>query len=346
MIKKDIKKILSEILKLKEIKNTKDLPLLASLAMAVPILIGLLSNNLKLGITASLAAIIVVYFPLEGSFSERILMLIGCSFGFISVYTIGLIFSFNRIISVIVFGITVGIIHWTVSHFKLKPPKDFFFIMLCSTAISIPHQAISKIAENIGYLTFGTLSTCLIVFLYCLIVGKKSSLNKTMNIPHIPLEIKKNVIESVIFAVFLSIALGAGYYLNLANPYWVAVACIAVMQGSSAQHIFLRSIQRVIGTLIGVIFCWGILLLVNNPWEICILIIIFQFIVEYLVPRNYGIAMIFITPMTIFLSEASTLFSKNHILFIQGRFFNTLVGSLIGIVGGYIVYHEKIREII
>ena len=321
MIKKDIKKILSEILKLKEIKNTKDLPLLASLAMAVPILIGLLSNNLKLGITASLAAIMVVYFPLEGSFSERILMLIGCSFGFISVYTIGLIFSFNRIISVIVFGITAGIIHWTVSHFKLKPPKDFFFIMLCSTAISIPHQAISKIAENIGYLTFGTLSTCLIVFLYCLIIGKKSSLNKTMNIPHIPLEIKKNVIESVIFAVFLSIALGAGYYLNLANPYWVAVACIAVMQGSSARHIFLRSIQRV-------------------------LIIIFQFIVEYLVPRNYGIAMIFITPMTIFLSEASTLFSKNHILFIQGRFFNTLVGSLIGIVGGYIVYHEKIREII
>lgn len=65
MIKKDIKKILSEILKLKEIKNTKDLPLLASLAMAVPILIGLLSNNLKLGITASLAAIMVVYFPLE-----------------------------------------------------------------------------------------------------------------------------------------------------------------------------------------------------------------------------------------------------------------------------------------
>ena len=216
--------------------------------------------------------------------------------------------------------------------------------MLCSTAISIPHQAISKIAENIGYLTFGTLSTCLIVFLYCLIVGKKSSLNKTMNIPHIPLEIKKNVIESVIFGVFLSIALGVGYYLNLANPYWVAVACIAVMQGSSAQHIFQRSIQRIIGTLIGVIFCWGILLLVNNPWEICVLIIIFQFIVEYLVPRNYGIAMIFITPLTIFLSEASILFTKSPSLFVEGRLFNTIAGSLIGIIGGYVVYHEKFRE--
>ena len=186
--------------------------------MAVPILIGLLSNNLKLGMTASLVAIMVVYFPLEGSFSEKILMLISCLFGFISVYTIGLIFSFNRIISVIVFGITAGIIHWTVSHFKLKPPKDLFFVMLCSTAISIPHQTIPKIAENIGYLTFGTLSTCLIVFLYCLIVRKKSSLNKTMDIPHVPLEIRKNVIESIIFGVFLSIALGAGYCLNFANP--------------------------------------------------------------------------------------------------------------------------------
>ena len=116
------------------------------------------------------------------------------------------------------------------------------------------------------------------------------------------------------------------------------------MQGSSAQHIFQRSVQRIIGTLIGVVFCWGILLFAKNPWEICVLIIILQFIVEYLVPRNYGIAMIFITPMTIFLSEASTLFTKNHLLFIEGRFFNTLVGSLIGIIGGYVVYHEKFRE--
>ncbi len=317
--------------------------------MMVPILTGLLLNNVKLGMTASLAAIIVVYFPLEGSISKRILVLISCSFGFISVYTIGLIFSFNRIVSVVVFGITAGVIHWLVLHFKLKPPRDFFFVMVCSTAISIPHQSVSKIAENVGYLTFGTLSTCMVVFLYCLIVKKKSSLNRTMNIPHVPQEIKKNIVESVIFGIFLSISLGAGYYLNLSNPYWVAVACIAVMQGNSAQHIFQRSVQRIFGTLIGVFFCWGILWLVNDTREIYVLIIVFQFIVEYLVPRNYGMAMIFITPLTIFLAEASTLFSKNHFLFIQGRFFNTLAGSLIGIIGGYVIHSnlfkiEKVRD--
>ena len=333
-----------ENLKLKKVNAPKDLPLLASLSMAVPILIGLLSNNLKLVMTASLAAILVVYFPLKGSFSEKILMLMGCSFGFISVYTIGLVFSFNMVVSVIVFGITAGIIHWMVSHFKLKPPKDFFFVMICSNAISIPHQPIHKIAENIGYMTFGTLSTCLVVFLYCFIVKKKLNLEKTLNIPHTPQEIRKSIIEAIIFGIFLSIALGIGYFLNLTNPYWVAVACIAVMQGNSTQHVFQRSVQRIVGTLIGVVFCWGILLFAKNPWEICMLIIILQFIVEYLVPRNYGIAMIFITPLTIFLSEAGTLFTKSPFLFAEGRLFNTIIGSLIGIIGGYVVYHEKFRE--
>ena len=53
---------------------------------------------------------------------------------------------------------------------KLKKNKCYnFFIMLWSTTISILHQAIPKIVENIGYLTFGTLSTCLTIFNYILI---------------------------------------------------------------------------------------------------------------------------------------------------------------------------------
>lgn len=87
--------------------------------------------------------------------------------------------------------------------------------MICSNAISILHQPIQKIAENIGYMTFGTLSIYLVVFLYCFIVKEKLNLEKTLNIPRIPQEIRK----SIIFGIFLSIALGVEYFLNLTNPY-------------------------------------------------------------------------------------------------------------------------------
>ena len=86
---------------------------------------------------------------------------------------------------------------------------------------------------------------------------KEIKSRKTLNIPHTPQEIRKSIIEAIIFGIFLSIALGIGYFLNLTNPYWVAVACIAVMQGNSTQHVFQRSVQRIIGTLIGVVFLLG-----------------------------------------------------------------------------------------
>ena len=57
-----------ENLKLKKVNAPKDLPLLASLSMAVPILIGLLSNNLKLGMTDSIqpnVIITAIYTPLN-----------------------------------------------------------------------------------------------------------------------------------------------------------------------------------------------------------------------------------------------------------------------------------------
>jgi len=34
------------------------------------------------------------------------------------------------------------------------------------------------------------------------------------------------------------------------------------------QHVFQRSVQRIVGTLIGVVFCWGILLFAKNPSQI------------------------------------------------------------------------------
>ena len=139
------------------------------------------------------------------------------------------------------------------------------------------------------------------------------------------------------------ISLELGFLLKINNPYWISVSCLAVMQGATKSHIWQRVIQRIIGTFIGLGLCWIILLLVKKIWIICLVIVILQFILEILVPRNYAVAVIFITPLTILLTEASNPLINNPNMFISIRFFNTLLGSSIGAIGGWVIYHEKIH---
>lgn len=338
-----IKQKIKKFFLLKKIGAPLHIPFLAASCMGIPLAVAIYFNNIKAGLTASLAALIVVYFPLFAPTSERIVTLLACSFTFIISYTIGILFSFNHLVSSIIFGIFAIVVHWLSSYLKLKPPKSFFFIMIAATASCIPHN-VHKIPENIGLLALGAIFTSSVAFFYSLIINRNK---KSINSGTISILLKKNrytdFIESVILGLFMFISLELGFLLKINNPYWIPVSCLAVMQGATKSHIWQRVIQRIIGTFIGLGLCWIILLLVKKIWIICLVIVILQFILEILVPRNYAVAVIFITPLTILLTEASNSLINNPNMFMSIRFFNTFLGSFIGAIGGWVIYHEKIH---
>lgn len=72
-------------------------------------------------------------------------------------------------------------------------------------------------------------------------------------------------------------------------------------------------------------------------------IIFLQIIVEFLIVRNYTIAVIFITILTIFLAESGNELSHNTNEVFLARLVYILIISAIGIVGGWILYHEKVH---
>jgi uncharacterized membrane protein YccC len=72
-------------------------------------------------------------------------------------------------------------------------------------------------------------------------------------------------------------------------------------------------------------------------------IILLQIIVEFLVVRNYAIAVIFITILTIFLSESGKQLTQNTNTVFLARMIDIFIGSVIGIIGGWILYHEKVH---
>jgi uncharacterized membrane protein YccC len=78
---------------------------------------------------------------------------------------------------------------------------------------------------------------------------------------------------------------------------------------------------------------------------ICVSIIILQVIIEFLVVRNYTVAAIFITVLTIFLAESGSDLSVSPTGLIATRFIDILIGSVIGALGGWILYNERVHWI-
>ena len=89
----------SEIKALFELKKTERLwhiPVLASLCVGIPLLVGYYFNRLDYGILACIAGLVILYMP-SATVARRMITLLACSFGFMVSFFIGVCFSFNPI---------------------------------------------------------------------------------------------------------------------------------------------------------------------------------------------------------------------------------------------------------
>jgi uncharacterized membrane protein YccC len=203
---------------------------------------------------------------------------------------------------------------------------------------------LNAIPSKIGFIGLGTMFSCFLALAYILSLSSSIKPNVRNNI--VPI-LKKNIYtdfwEAIIMGGFMSAALSLGYLFKFDNPYWIPISCSAVMQGASHYHIWQRTFQRIIGTFIGLGLCWILLSIANTTLLICFFIIILQLIVGILVVRNYALAIVFVTPMAILLSEAANPIINIPNILIPLRFEEIFIGSILGAIGGWILHKEKIR---
>lgn len=275
--------------------------------MGIPLLLGLYLEDMEAGKWGSVGALVILYLQSQHVLS-RIVILMVCGFGFILSYTLGSIFSFGY----------------------LLPPLVL--------AISTPKNS-ELLANNVGYVAIGVMLACIIGVIYSLhtLKEKESPHHLFQQITSPPLA------ESLIFGATIGLSLLIAKYFQLDNPYWVPISCTAVMQGISTSHVWERALQRIAGTFIGLVLVWVLLQYPLQIIHVCICILILQIIVEFFVVRNYGIAAIFITMLTIFLAEPNLALTQNSDFLIKTRLWDTLLGSLIGAFGGWALYHEKLQ---
>jgi uncharacterized membrane protein YccC len=100
-------------------------------------------------------------------------------------------------------------------------------------------------------------------------------------------------------AWLLALVLGVG------NPFWAAVTVAALMPALAAADVWRRTIHLMLGTLGGVAV--ATLLFSFNPGHLALIaiIIVCQGAAEIAVARNYGVALLFFSPLAIGMSNLS-----------------------------------------
>jgi uncharacterized membrane protein YccC len=125
----------------------------------------------------------------------------------------------------------------------------------------------------------------------------------------------------------------------LHNPYWVPVSCAAVMQGATFRAVRQRNVHRIIGTIPGMAIAWLILDQDLAAWQLALVITGLSFAIEALVTRNYGLAVMFITPLTLLFADASSALDTEKLITI--RLANIVLGSMLGYLGGWVIYQRQ-----
>lgn len=338
-----LKQLQFEILALfryKKSERTWHVPFLASLCVGIPLFIGYYLDKPAYGITACIGGLVFLYLP-ASSLARRMVTILACSFGFVFAFTIGVLFSFNPYLSSVVLGLFAAFVHWVSRFYQLKPPGNFFFIMIASIASCMPFD-LEGIPVKVGLIAMGTMLACVIAFIYSLLITKGTAFKSEFVVV-----MQRNyvtIFEAVVIGFFMSLSLLTGLLLKLDNPYWLPISCAAVIQGVTLQQVWRRSFQRILGTFVGLLLTWFLLQQELNLFWICCSIVVFQFIVETLIVRQYAMAIIFMTPLTIFLADVGNSLQIDPNELIMTRFFDIIIGSVIGAVAGWILHHQNLRN--
>lgn len=318
------------------------MPFCAALATGLPLLVGAYFDHLDYGLVSSLGGLVFLYSP-NTPLSHRMVSLMACAFGMSASYALGVMSHFFPVLLVPVLTFIAILVSMVCRFYALGPPGSLFFVMAAAIGAYSP-IGVLQVPLYVGLLSMGCLLACLIALFYSIHILRLQPAQPATPLP--PATFDFVVFDSVVIGLFVGISLALAQALQLERPYWVPVSCLAVIQGASLRAVWNKQVHRIIGTGIGVFLAWGLLTLPLEKWSIALLMMILAFIIESLVVRHYGLAAIFITPLTIFLAEATQLGHGSPNAMLEARLLDTVLGAIVGLAGGICLHSPRFREVL
>lgn len=332
---------LAHLVKVNKSQRPWHLPIVMAIAISFPIFVGVYFEALSSGIKASLGAMIILNLPLTGSLPHRLLTLMAWGFAMSLSFALGATAQQLPWLRLPVFALIAFAVIVFGRYYRQPPPAGLFIMMASAIALFIP-MPLEQVLPATGLVTFGSIFATFVALLYSLfLLATRSSQPSTIYSYE-----SDTLTESIIVAGFVSLALLIAVLLNMTNPYWAAVSCFIIIQGIHLRTMWIKQFHRLLGTLIGIGLAGWLLSWHLTSWQVAVAILVMMISIESLIDRHYGLAVIFITPLTIFIAEygsGALITEQLYQQVMRARLLDTALGCLLGILGGWVMHSTTLR---
>jgi len=101
------------------------------------------------------------------------------------------------------------------------------------------------------------------------------------------------------FGVAAALAGGLSTALGIGHPYWAMIAAVVPLVAVRLSHSAVRATHRIAGTFLGLILAAILLAAQPSGLAAIALVVALQIAAELFVTRNYGFALLFVTPLAL-----------------------------------------------
>lgn len=308
---------------------------LCSLCTTLPLILGYFSHQLPLSIFGGLFGFVLILNDHFGPYKKRIAHL-SVTFVLLSLaFYVGAMISQN---------IPLTALSLFIMSFILGKAKDYgvelerlllFMALQILTAAGSPTLA-QHFPAILFYFFFAYINYlfCLTLLYFFLkspeefIQSKRKTLQKIFSQQH-------STRFALIFAVTTTIGYLLANWLHIGRGYWVVGTTLIVMLPDTYKS-FYKSIQRLLGTFLGVVAAAFLVQLGHDPLILILFVLVSAFFAPLGLLRNYWLGNIFIAALILFLLEISSPDVKGSIDLAKLRTIDIALGCMMGIVGSLI----------
>ena len=310
----------------------------AAVAVGVPLAAFTLAGHQTHGLIAVLGAFTALYcanLPPK----DRLVALPFVGAGFVGASVLGVLGSGNAWLTIASL-ILVAIIASSIAFRSgLGPPGPMQFVLVAGISSHAAAPANLGGASLNGPLVaslvgFGAISAYLLVIAPLVLPSVRRREGKPAGpsaaFSWAPLDQETAVIMARVVAA-VAIAGMVSWPLGVNRAYWVIMVAGAILHARHVRRLtVVRTVQRVLGTVVGAAaFAVFVALQPIGLWLVATVTLL-QFGIEVVVGRNYGLALIFITPLALMIS--SVVGPDTPLSLAGERIGDTLLGALIALV--------------